>query len=131
MVLALDSDFLQTEPGMVRATRLFSRGRKLRSSHEGAMSRLYVVEPSYMRPAIESAGVAIVETVLTSCSVPTTRSTRCSLVPLATEKINVAVTIRGPVAAVTISHVLNDPAGVGEAVTSEAVNIDPREEALP
>ncbi len=46
VVLALDSDFLQTEPGMIRATRLFSRGRRLRSSHEG-MSRLYVVEPSY------------------------------------------------------------------------------------
>jgi len=46
VVLALDSDFLQTEPGMIRATRLFSRGRRIRSSHEG-MSRLYVVEPSY------------------------------------------------------------------------------------
>ena len=47
VVLALDSDFLQTEPGMVRATRLFARGRKLRSSHESGMGRLWVIEPSY------------------------------------------------------------------------------------
>ena len=26
VILSLDSDFLQTEPGMIRATRLFSRG---------------------------------------------------------------------------------------------------------
>jgi molybdopterin-containing oxidoreductase family iron-sulfur binding subunit len=46
VILALDADFLQTEPGMIRATRHFAAGRKLHSAHE-AMSRLYVVEPSY------------------------------------------------------------------------------------
>ena len=46
VILSLDSDFLQTEPGMIRATKHFAAGRKLQSSHE-AMSRLYVVEPSY------------------------------------------------------------------------------------
>ncbi|HEY2509881.1 MAG TPA: TAT-variant-translocated molybdopterin oxidoreductase [Polyangiaceae bacterium] len=46
VVLSLDSDFLQTEPGMIRATKFFSRGRKLRSAHD-QLNRLYVVEPSY------------------------------------------------------------------------------------
>ena len=46
VILSLDSDFLQTEPGMVRATKHFAAGRKLHSAHE-SMSRLYVVEPSY------------------------------------------------------------------------------------
>jgi molybdopterin-containing oxidoreductase family iron-sulfur binding subunit len=46
VILALDSDFLQTEAGMLRATKFFAAGRRLRSSHD-SMSRLYVVEPSY------------------------------------------------------------------------------------
>ncbi len=45
-ILALDSDFLQTEPGMLRATRGFVRGRQAHRPQEG-MSRLYVVEPGY------------------------------------------------------------------------------------
>jgi molybdopterin-containing oxidoreductase family iron-sulfur binding subunit len=45
VILSLDSDFLQTESGNVRATKLFALGRRMRSSRE-QMSRLYVVEPS-------------------------------------------------------------------------------------
>jgi Fe-S-cluster-containing dehydrogenase component len=45
VILSLDSDFLQTEPGMVRATKLYAKGRHL-SSPNDTMSRLYVVEPS-------------------------------------------------------------------------------------
>jgi Fe-S-cluster-containing dehydrogenase component/anaerobic selenocysteine-containing dehydrogenase len=45
VIVSLDSDFLQTESGNVRATKQFSTGRRLRSSHD-SMSRLYVVEPS-------------------------------------------------------------------------------------
>ncbi len=44
VIVSLDSDFLQTESGNVRATRLFSAGRRLRSARDGQMSRLYVVE---------------------------------------------------------------------------------------
>ena len=44
-VLSLDSDFLQTESGSVRAAKSFAASRRLRSSREG-MNRLYVVEPS-------------------------------------------------------------------------------------
>ncbi|MEO7110512.1 MAG: 4Fe-4S dicluster domain-containing protein [Polyangiaceae bacterium] len=45
-IIALDSDFLQTEPGMIRASRSFADGRRLRAPTD-TMSRLYVVEPSY------------------------------------------------------------------------------------
>jgi molybdopterin-containing oxidoreductase family iron-sulfur binding subunit len=45
-ILALDSDFLQTEPGMLRATRGFVRSRQAHRPTE-AMSRLYVVEPGH------------------------------------------------------------------------------------
>jgi molybdopterin-containing oxidoreductase family iron-sulfur binding subunit len=45
VILSLDSDFLQTESGNVRATKTFSAGRRLRSSRD-SMSRLYVVEPT-------------------------------------------------------------------------------------
>jgi molybdopterin-containing oxidoreductase family iron-sulfur binding subunit len=47
VLLALDSDFLGTEAGMIRATRLFARNRKIHTAREPMMSRLYVVEPSY------------------------------------------------------------------------------------
>jgi molybdopterin-containing oxidoreductase family iron-sulfur binding subunit len=42
-VLSLDSDFLQTESGSVRAAKSFAASRRLRSSRE-TMNRLYVVE---------------------------------------------------------------------------------------
>ncbi len=45
VILALDSDFLQTETGSVWATKTFAAGRRLADS-KGSMSRLYVVEPS-------------------------------------------------------------------------------------
>jgi molybdopterin-containing oxidoreductase family iron-sulfur binding subunit len=46
VILAVDSDFLQSEPGMLRATRGFVRGRQAHRPMEG-MSRLYVVEPGH------------------------------------------------------------------------------------
>jgi Fe-S-cluster-containing dehydrogenase component/anaerobic selenocysteine-containing dehydrogenase len=45
VILSLDSDFLQTESGNVRAMFTFAMGRRLRSSRD-PMSRLYVVEPA-------------------------------------------------------------------------------------
>jgi Fe-S-cluster-containing dehydrogenase component/anaerobic selenocysteine-containing dehydrogenase len=44
-ILALDSDFLQTESGNVRSTKTFASGRRLHSAKD-AMTRLYVVEPA-------------------------------------------------------------------------------------
>ncbi|MFO0666165.1 MAG: Fe-S-cluster-containing hydrogenase [Polyangiaceae bacterium] len=45
VILSIDSDFLGTEAGNVRAARGFANGRKLRSP-EDPMNRLYVVEPA-------------------------------------------------------------------------------------
>jgi Fe-S-cluster-containing dehydrogenase component len=45
VVLSLDSDFLQTETGSVRATKLFSSGRRVPYPN-AIMNRLYVVEPA-------------------------------------------------------------------------------------
>ncbi len=45
VVLSLDSDFLQTESGSVRASKAFASGRRMRSARE-TMNRLYVVEPA-------------------------------------------------------------------------------------
>jgi molybdopterin-containing oxidoreductase family iron-sulfur binding subunit len=48
-IVSLDSDFLQTESGNVRASKLFAAGRRLTSAKDpsvGSMSRLYVVEPA-------------------------------------------------------------------------------------
>ena len=47
VILALDSDFLQTETGSVRANKGFSEGRKLRRGAQDDMNRLYVVEPAF------------------------------------------------------------------------------------
>ena len=44
VVLSLDSDFLQTEPGAIRNTKGYAKGRFLSGPNE-PMSRLYVVEP--------------------------------------------------------------------------------------
>ena len=46
VILSLDSDFLGTEPGALRAASEFGQGRKVQNAHEH-MSRLYVVEPSF------------------------------------------------------------------------------------
>ncbi len=43
VILSLDCDFLQTEPGAVRNARLFAAGRRLESA-ASAMNRLYVAE---------------------------------------------------------------------------------------
>jgi Fe-S-cluster-containing dehydrogenase component len=43
VIVSLDSDFLQTEPGAVRNARLFAAGRRLESASSD-MNRLYVVE---------------------------------------------------------------------------------------
>lgn len=45
-IVSLDSDFLQTESGMIRASRSFADGRRLRQPTD-TMSRLYVVEPGF------------------------------------------------------------------------------------
>lgn len=47
VILSLDSDFLGTETGMVRATHSFVEGRKLKAGPNDTMNRLYVVEPSF------------------------------------------------------------------------------------
>jgi molybdopterin-containing oxidoreductase family iron-sulfur binding subunit len=45
VILSVDSDFLGTETGSVRANRSFSEGRKLKNGPRDSMNRLYVVEP--------------------------------------------------------------------------------------
>ncbi len=45
VIVSLDSDFLQTETGNVRASKAFAAGRRMRTFRD-AMSRLYVVEPA-------------------------------------------------------------------------------------
>jgi Fe-S-cluster-containing dehydrogenase component/anaerobic selenocysteine-containing dehydrogenase len=47
VILSLDSDFLGTETGNVRANRDFAAGRKLVNGANDGMSRLYVVEPTF------------------------------------------------------------------------------------
>jgi Fe-S-cluster-containing dehydrogenase component/NAD(P)-dependent dehydrogenase (short-subunit alcohol dehydrogenase family) len=47
IILSLDSDFLGTEQGNVRANREFAEGRKLHHGAHDEMNRLYVVEPTF------------------------------------------------------------------------------------
>ncbi len=47
VILSLDSDFLGTEAGNVRAAREFTAGRKLETGSDTSMNRLYVVEPTF------------------------------------------------------------------------------------
>ena len=47
VILSLDSDFLGTETGNLKAGRDFAAGRKLANGANDAMSRLYVVEPTF------------------------------------------------------------------------------------
>ena len=47
VILSLDSDFLGTESGNVRANREFAAGRKLANGAGDKMNRLYVVEPTF------------------------------------------------------------------------------------
>ncbi|HVJ88963.1 MAG TPA: Fe-S-cluster-containing hydrogenase [Labilithrix sp.] len=47
VILSLDSDFLGTETGSVRASRGFAQGRKLKNGPASQMNRLYVVEPAF------------------------------------------------------------------------------------
>ena len=47
VIVALDSDFLMTETGAVRANRGFAAGRKLTNGAADGMNRLYVVEPTF------------------------------------------------------------------------------------
>ncbi|CAN5891697.1 TAT-variant-translocated molybdopterin oxidoreductase [soil metagenome] len=47
VILSLDSDFLGTETGNVRAARDFAAGRRLARGANDVMSRLYVVEPTF------------------------------------------------------------------------------------
>jgi hypothetical protein len=46
VVLALDSDFLGSDPGSVSASRGFARGRDVTTAATAQMNRLYVVEPN-------------------------------------------------------------------------------------
>jgi molybdopterin-containing oxidoreductase family iron-sulfur binding subunit len=47
VILSLDSDFLGTETGNVKANRDFAQGRRLENGSGDPMSRLYVVEPTF------------------------------------------------------------------------------------
>jgi molybdopterin-containing oxidoreductase family iron-sulfur binding subunit len=47
VILALDADILQTEPGMIRTTKHFAAMRRPSSAQRLQMNRLYVIEPSY------------------------------------------------------------------------------------
>ncbi|RYE90339.1 MAG: hypothetical protein EOO75_10320, partial [Myxococcales bacterium] len=59
VVVAIDSDFLNTDPGSTLASKRFSRGRRIRRSAD-RLNRLYVAEPAFTVTGMSADHRAIV-----------------------------------------------------------------------